>query len=62
MSEKYTMKQTGSGGMAGSVQTPANAHLGQDKPKVFDADGAVGHQFTGMYPELSVEKQCNITC
>lgn len=48
MSEKYTMKQTGSGGMAGSVQTPANAHLGQDKPKVFDADGAIGHQFTGM--------------
>ncbi|KAH8756302.1 hypothetical protein F5883DRAFT_429597 [Diaporthe sp. PMI_573] len=32
--------------MAGSVQTPANAHLGQDKPKVFDAAGAVGHQFT----------------
>ncbi|KAK2604124.1 hypothetical protein N8I77_007079 [Diaporthe amygdali] len=46
MSEKYTMKQTGSGGMSGSVQTPANAHLGQDKPKVFDADGAVGKQFT----------------
>ncbi|KKY36675.1 hypothetical protein UCDDA912_g03347 [Diaporthe ampelina] len=46
MSEKYTMKQTGSGGMAGSTQTPANSHLGQDKPKVFDAAGAVGHQFT----------------
>lgn len=43
------MKQTGSGGMSGSVQTPANAHLGQDKPKVFDADGAVGKQFTGNY-------------
>ncbi|KAL1845938.1 hypothetical protein Daus18300_014398 [Diaporthe australafricana] len=46
MSEKYTMKQTGSGGMAGSVQTPANAHLGHDKPKVLDADGAIGKQFT----------------
>ncbi|KAK7699080.1 hypothetical protein SLS64_011994 [Diaporthe eres] len=46
MSEKYTMKQNGSGGMAGSVQTPANSHLGQDKPKALDADGAIGHQFT----------------
>lgn len=43
------MKQTGSGGMAGSVQTPANAHLGHDKPKAFDADGAIGKQFTGMF-------------
>lgn len=49
MSEKYTMKQTGSGGMSGATQTPANAHLGQDKPKVFDAAGAIGHQFTGRY-------------
>lgn len=49
MSEKYTMKQTGSGGMAGSVQTPANSHLGHDKPKAFDADGAIGKQFTGTH-------------
>lgn len=49
MSEKYTMKQTGSGGMSGSTQTPANAHLGQDKPKAFDAAGAIGQQFTGMH-------------
>lgn len=34
------------GGMAASQQTPANAHLGQDKPGVFDAQGAVGKQFT----------------
>lgn len=49
MSEKYTMKQTGSGGMSGSTQTPANANLGQDKPKAFDAAGAIGQQFTGMH-------------
>jgi hypothetical protein len=53
MSEKYSMKQHGSGGMSGATQTPANAHLGQDKPKVFDAAGAVGHQFTGTSHYLS---------
>lgn len=41
------MKQTGSGGMSGATQTPANSHLGQDKPKAFDAAGSIGHQFTG---------------
>lgn len=49
MSEKYGMKQTGSGGMSGATQTPANAHLGQDKPKAFDAAGAIGKQFTGTF-------------
>ncbi|KAK4248292.1 hypothetical protein C7999DRAFT_40437 [Corynascus novoguineensis] len=34
------------GGKAGAVQTPANSHLGQDKPGVFDERGAVGKQFT----------------
>lgn len=47
MSENYNMKQNGHGGMAGAVQTPANAGLGHDKPKVFDAEGAIGKQFTG---------------
>ncbi|KAL2134696.1 hypothetical protein VTI74DRAFT_11100 [Chaetomium olivicolor] len=34
------------GGKASATQTPANAHLGQDKPGLFDAQGAVGKQFT----------------
>ncbi|KAG7287338.1 hypothetical protein NEMBOFW57_006847 [Staphylotrichum longicolle] len=34
------------GGKAAPTQTPANAHLGQDKPGLFDAQGAVGKQFT----------------
>ncbi|KAK3307313.1 uncharacterized protein B0T15DRAFT_529875 [Chaetomium strumarium] len=33
------------GGKASATSTPANAHLGQDKPGIFDKDGAVGHQF-----------------
>ncbi|KAL1843073.1 hypothetical protein VTJ49DRAFT_3208 [Mycothermus thermophilus] len=33
-------------GMAGSTQTPANQHLGQDKPGVFDKEGPIGKQFT----------------
>ncbi|KAJ0122254.1 hypothetical protein J7T55_002766 [Diaporthe amygdali] len=44
--ETYATKQTGNGGTSGRVQTPVNPHLGQDKPKVFDAAGAIGHQFT----------------
>lgn len=48
MSENYGMKQNGSGGMSGSVQTPANANIGHDKPKAFDAEGSIGKQFTGM--------------
>jgi len=35
------------GGMASATTTPANAHLGADKPKAFDAEGAIGKQFTG---------------
>ncbi|KAK3938234.1 hypothetical protein QBC46DRAFT_390698 [Diplogelasinospora grovesii] len=34
------------GGMASATTTPANAHLGQDKPKAFDSSGAIGKQFT----------------
>jgi hypothetical protein len=34
--------------MAGAVRTPANAKLGIDTPKVFDHEGAIGKQFTGM--------------
>jgi len=34
------------GGMASATTTPANAHLGADKPKAFDAEGAIGKQFT----------------
>ncbi|KAI1100695.1 hypothetical protein F4804DRAFT_35884 [Jackrogersella minutella] len=33
-------------GMASQVKTPANAHVGEDKPKVFDAQGSIGKQFT----------------
>lgn len=36
-------------GMASAIQTPANSNLGKDKPKVFDAKGAIGKQFTGKY-------------
>lgn len=53
MSEKYSVKQSGSGGMSGSVQTPANAHVGHDKPRAFDAEGAIGKQFTGKRPSIS---------
>ncbi|KAK3954461.1 hypothetical protein QBC32DRAFT_336070 [Pseudoneurospora amorphoporcata] len=38
------------GGKAGAVPTPANAHLGTEKletkPRAFDSDGAIGKQFT----------------
>ncbi|KAK3339160.1 hypothetical protein B0H65DRAFT_475562 [Neurospora tetraspora] len=41
------------GGKAGAVPTPANAHIGTDKletkPKAFDSEGAIGKQFTGMF-------------
>ncbi|KAI0151798.1 hypothetical protein GGR57DRAFT_173088 [Xylariaceae sp. FL1272] len=33
-------------GMASSQKTPANAAVGDDRPKAFDADGAIGKQFT----------------
>ncbi|KAH6634835.1 hypothetical protein B0J18DRAFT_417284, partial [Chaetomium sp. MPI-SDFR-AT-0129] len=33
-------------GKASATQTPANAHLGQDKPALFDEHGKVGKQFT----------------
>lgn len=48
MSEKYSVKPGGSGGMSGSTQTPANSGIGHDKPKALDADGAIGKQFTGQ--------------
>ncbi|CAP71598.1 uncharacterized protein PODANS_6_540 [Podospora anserina S mat+] len=34
------------GGKVGSVTTGATAGLGEDKPKVFDSEGAIGKQFT----------------
>ncbi len=34
-------------GMASQVKTPANAGIGEDKPKMFDAQGSIGKQFTG---------------
>ncbi|KAH6647728.1 hypothetical protein BKA67DRAFT_578412 [Truncatella angustata] len=33
-------------GMASATTTPANAGIGEDKPKAFDAQGAIGKQFT----------------
>jgi hypothetical protein len=36
------------GGKASATSTPANAHLGEDKPGIFDKNGAVGHQFQRM--------------
>ncbi|EMR66180.1 hypothetical protein MGN70_003283 [Eutypa lata] len=33
-------------GTASSVPTPANAGIGEDKPKAFDERGVVGKQFT----------------
>ncbi|KAJ1334081.1 hypothetical protein MN608_04084 [Microdochium nivale] len=41
-----TGAKAGSGGMSSATSTPANAHLGGDKPKVFDEQGAIGKQFT----------------
>ncbi|KAK8098137.1 uncharacterized protein PG998_013623 [Apiospora kogelbergensis] len=40
------MPSTGNGGMASSIKTPATAGIGEDKPKTFDAQGAIGKQFT----------------
>ncbi|KAK0715529.1 hypothetical protein B0H67DRAFT_490995 [Lasiosphaeris hirsuta] len=34
------------GGTAGVTKTPANSALGVDKPKMFDAQGVIGKQFT----------------
>lgn len=45
MSENYTAKPTGHGGMSGATQTPANSGIGHDKPKALDEDGAIGKQF-----------------
>ncbi|KAI1760512.1 hypothetical protein GGR53DRAFT_78415 [Hypoxylon sp. FL1150] len=33
-------------GMSSQVKTPANAGVGEDKPKLFDAQGSIGKQFT----------------
>ncbi|ROV99104.1 hypothetical protein VMCG_06596 [Cytospora schulzeri] len=46
MSENYSRKQNGSGGMASATKTPANSNVGLDKNKLFDAEGAIGKQFT----------------
>ncbi|KAI0205025.1 hypothetical protein F4808DRAFT_456762 [Astrocystis sublimbata] len=33
-------------GMASATTTPANAGIGEARPKAFDAEGAIGKQFT----------------
>ncbi|KAI0187330.1 hypothetical protein EV127DRAFT_149682 [Xylaria flabelliformis] len=33
-------------GTASAITTPANAGIGEDKPKAFDAQGTIGKQFT----------------
>ncbi|KAI0852875.1 hypothetical protein F5Y00DRAFT_258130 [Daldinia vernicosa] len=33
-------------GMASQEKTPATAGIGEDKPKMFDAQGSIGKQFT----------------
>ncbi|KAI1503713.1 hypothetical protein F5X99DRAFT_406713 [Biscogniauxia marginata] len=33
-------------GTASALRTPANAGVGEDKPKVFDTQGSIGKQFT----------------
>ncbi|KAI3332284.1 hypothetical protein HD806DRAFT_530039 [Xylariaceae sp. AK1471] len=33
-------------GMASATTTPANAGIGENKPKAFDAQGTIGKQFT----------------
>lgn len=35
--------------MSSSTTTPANAGIGEDKAKAFDAKGAIGGAFTGMF-------------
>ncbi|KAI1436121.1 hypothetical protein GGR50DRAFT_652818 [Xylaria sp. CBS 124048] len=40
------MTSHGNTGMASATKTPANAHLGEDKPKALDAQGTIGKQFT----------------
>jgi len=35
------------GGMTSAVKTPATSGLGVEVPKVFDAKGTIGKQFTG---------------
>ena len=42
------------GGMASDTKTPANAGVGETNPPVFDAQGAIGKQFTGEYLQLVV--------
>lgn len=54
MSQNYQVKQHGSGGMSGQTPTPANSHLGNDKPSVLDAEGAIGKQFTGRNDSLAM--------
>ncbi|KAI1467546.1 uncharacterized protein F4812DRAFT_400720 [Daldinia caldariorum] len=33
-------------GTASQVETPANAGIGENKPKAFDSQGSIGKQFT----------------
>jgi hypothetical protein len=34
-------------GMASATTTPANADVGNDRPRAFDESGSIGKQFTG---------------
>jgi hypothetical protein len=34
---------------SGAQKTPANANVGEDKPKMFDEHGTIGKQFTRMF-------------
>ncbi|KAK1755581.1 hypothetical protein QBC47DRAFT_460562 [Echria macrotheca] len=44
--EKTHVGPKETGGMAGAVRTPANAHLGVDVPRAFDSQGSIGKQFS----------------
>lgn len=54
MSENYSRKQNGSGGMASATKTPANSHVGLDKARMFDAEGTIGKNFTGTSPNQGI--------
>jgi len=43
------------GGKVGTVPTAANTGLGIEKPKAFDAQGAIGKQFTGEFIPISLQ-------
>lgn len=38
----------------GMTSTPANAGIGEDRPKAFDVEGTIGKQFTSSYSTPSL--------